>query len=414
MNALTQPIANRKLRIVVVHAHYRVRGGEDSVFANECALLEAAGHTVIRYEKTNDEIRDGGFFAKFKLLRNTIWNPGTVREINALIDRERPDLVHCHNTFPTISPSVFWACAKRGVPVVLTLHNFRAACLNGYLFRENTGAVCERCLGRAPLPGICRKCYRNSFLASFVVAARLLVHRLIGTYRNKVSAFIALTESAKWIFVRAGLPEEKIHVKANVIPSETSVTTENTERFDIPANAQIVLYAGRLSPEKGPDVLLEAWKFLPQDSCTHLVFAGDGPMRESLEKAAGNMRNANRIHFLGRISAAPLHHLMKQAAILVFPSKLYEGFPLSPVEANRLHTPVLCSDVVCVAPEIVNAAAGRIFPNGDSKALAQTLAEMLEHPRRTVPGTLFPECAPEANLARLLEIYGMILKPKQD
>lgn len=410
-----KPSIDQKLRIVVVHAHYRIRGGEDSVFANECALLEADGHTVIRYEKTNDDIHEGGLIAKLRLLRNTIWNPETVREISALIDRERPDLVHCHNTFPTISPSVFWACSKKGVPVVLTLHNFRTACLNGYLFREDTGAVCERCLGRAPIPGVCRKCYRGSFLASFVVAARLLFHRLIGTYRKKVSAFIALTESGKRIFIRAGLPKEKIHVKANLIPERTQTKLDELPADDCSVQPPFILYAGRLSPEKGPDIALDAWLRMNPIPNTSLVFAGDGPMRSALQTRAAESPYGASIRFLGHVPQDELHDLMARASAVVVPSKLYETFQLSAVEANRLKTPVLLSDVVCIAPEILANRAGQTFPNKDTDALAQLFTQTLEAPHRTIPGTMFPECDPDANLTRLLDIYGMVLpKPKQD
>ena len=98
---------------------------------------------------------------KFQLFARTIWNSSTYREITALIREHHPDVIHCHNTFPLISPSVYWAAARQGVPVVQTLHNYRLVCINPYLYRN--GRICEDCLGRSPLRGVIHRCYRGSF-----------------------------------------------------------------------------------------------------------------------------------------------------------------------------------------------------------------------------------------------------------
>ena len=261
------------MTILVAHNRYRVRGGEDSVFESECRMLEEAGHRVLRYEKANEDIPDGGGpFAKLSLALRTIWNRRTVREVRALIRREKPDVVHCHNTFPLISPSIYYAAAREGVPVVQTLHNYRLTCLNGYLFRD--GRVCERCLGRTPLRGICRRCYRGSFAQSATLAAMLLVHRLLGTWRRKVTRYVALTDFARDKFIAAGLPARKISVKPNAFAPEPMVSSPKSHvsspTCDLrPATCDAsevgrVVYLGRLSPEKGVDVLLRAWALLLQ------------------------------------------------------------------------------------------------------------------------------------------------------
>ena len=205
------------MRILMLHNRYRIRGGEDSVFESERDMLRAAGHDVETWEKSNDDIREAGFFAKLHLAVGTVWNRSSYREMRRRIAAFHPDVVHVHNFFPQFSPSVFWACAREGVPTVLTLHNYRLACLDGYLFRMRECRICEDCLGRLPLRGVWRRCYRDSLQASATLATMLVVHRAIGTWRRKVTRFIALTDFSREKFIAAGIPAEKIVVKPNVV-----------------------------------------------------------------------------------------------------------------------------------------------------------------------------------------------------
>ena len=424
------------MTILVAHNRYRIRGGEDSVFEAECRLLEEAGHRVVRYEKTNRDIPDRG--GRLGLALRTIWNPRTVREVRALIRAEKPDVVHCHNTFPLISPSIYWAAAREGVPVVQTLHNYRLACLDGYLFRE--GRVCEDCLGRAPWRGVCRRCYRGSRAQSATLAAMLLVHRLLGTYRRKVSRYIALTEFARDKFVAAGLPARKISVKTNAFAAAGG------ERAGLPAtvvspgsranDAIRVVYVGRLSPEKGVDVLLRAWALLckeggdaptarppqapggpnaaeprrgPAPTCE---IVGDGPERDALESLARELGVADRVRFLGSIPREDALRELAGAALLVFPSLWYEQFAVTPLEAMALGVPVLASDIARAGTILEDGVTGRFFRAGDPAALAAALRELLDEPaalRRMGEAARAAfeasDCRPDRNLARLLGIY---------
>lgn len=173
--------------ILLVHCHYRLPGGEDAVFAAECAMLQAHGHRVITYERNNDA---GGLAQKLLLPLRAIYSTKTVREVRALIRKEQVDLVHVHNTLLTISPSVFQACFKEHVPAVQTLHNFRIFCPNGILMRD--GHVCEECPQHGLGCAVRHSCYRSSRAQSLVCAGIYAFHRLLGTYR-KVN-LITLTE----------------------------------------------------------------------------------------------------------------------------------------------------------------------------------------------------------------------------
>ena len=453
------PATARPLRVLVVHERYRVRGGEDGVFETECSLLEKAGHKVVRYEKDNRDIPDRG--GRIGLALRTIWNPRTYREIRSIIRAEKPDVVHCHNTFPLISPSVYWAAAREGVPVVQTLHNYRLACLNGYLFRD--GHVCEDCLGRTPWRGVCRRCYRGSRAQSFVAAAMLLVHRLLGTYRRKVTRYIALTDFAKTKFVEAGLPARKISVKPNAFapPAQTRPASDS---FSIQHSAFSFVYLGRLSPEKGVDILLRAWAMLCNDSggnsrpapslrglppqagggvidhssndvtCEQTVFVnsrahdeshsafsiqhsslsviGDGPERVALEGLANELGISSSVRFLGALPRPDALAAISSASLLVLPSSCYEQFSTTVLEAMSFGVPVLVSDVARGATIVEDGISGRFFPAGDPSALAASLRAILSDPvslRRMGDSARAAfeasDCAPSRNLAQLLAVY---------
>ena len=412
------------MTILVVHNRYRFRGGEDSVYESECAMLENAGHRVVRYEKSNADIRERGLLRKIGLAARTVWNPSTVRDVKALIRAEKPDVVHCHNTFPVISPSVYWAAAAEGVPVVQTLHNYRLACLNGYLFRD--GAVCEDCLGRAPWRGVCRACYRGSRLQSAAVAAMLLVHRALGTYRRKVSLYVALTDFAKDKFAAAGLPADKIAVKPNALvdPGEERADPSSLPIHGKRENSPLgvcrplrVVYVGRLSPEKGVDVLIEAWRRLNDGGgpdfpeCT-LAVAGSGPEEAALRSLVCESGLSETVRFLGNLPRRSAMDAIATSDLLVFPSIWFETFGLTILEAARNGIPALVSKIGSPATLVRDGVTGRFFESGDPASLAAALRDLLSDPERLrkmgeAAREAFErsDCVPERNLAKLLDAY---------
>jgi glycosyltransferase involved in cell wall biosynthesis len=426
------------MTILVVHNRYRVRGGEDGVFETECRLLEEAGHRVVKYEKSNRDIPDRG--GRLGLALRTIWNPRSYREIRAIIRAEKPDVVHCHNTFPLVSPSVYWAAAREGVPVVQTLHNYRLACLNGYLFRD--GKVCEKCLGRTPWCGLRRRCYRGSLGGSHALFAMLAVHRVFGTWRRKVTRYIALTDFAKAKFVEAGLPADKIVVKPNAFAPEPVVSSLKSQVSSRscglrPATCDAaeggrVVYVGRLSPEKGVDILLRAWALLfngsggadhpnSSHSIQHSAFriqhcsltiVGSGPEEDALRSLTDELGLSDSVRFAGALPREQALAELSSASLLVFPSLWYETFGLTILEAASQGVPAVVTGIGCHASLVQDGVTGRHVPSGDSAALAAALRELLADPaelRRmgAAARAAFEssDCAPSRNLARLLEVY---------
>jgi hypothetical protein len=156
------------MKILLVHNFYQQPGGEDQVFSAEAGILRNAGHIVVELTETNDRVKEMSALA---LSRATIWNSDAYQRVYETAMRERPDAVHFHNTFPLLSPAVYYAARRAGAAVVQTLHNYRFICPAATLFRD--GRPCEDCVGHLPWPGVLQACYRGSRTASAGCVRRL-------------------------------------------------------------------------------------------------------------------------------------------------------------------------------------------------------------------------------------------------
>jgi glycosyltransferase involved in cell wall biosynthesis len=339
------------MKILLVHNFYQQPGGEDQVFRAEAGILRNAGHTVVELTETNDRVKEMSALA---LARATIWNSDAYQRVYETAARERPAVVHFHNTFPLLSPAVYYAARRAGAAVVQTLHNYRFLCPAATLFRD--GRPCEDCVGHLPWPGVLHACYRGSRTASAGIAAMLGFHRLRQTFSRQVDAFIVLNEFARQKFLRGGLPPEKLFLKPNFVDPDPSFG-DGGETF---------LFAGRLSPEKGIEILLAAWRESPD--LPLLKIAGDGPLRAAVLDQIGSIKNAE---YLGRIPHAEVLAAMKSSKALIQPSTWYEMFPVNVVEAFACGLPVIASDAGAL-PEIVsNRTNGLLFQSGNSKDLGR-------------------------------------------
>jgi glycosyltransferase involved in cell wall biosynthesis len=356
------------LRVLIVHNRYQRPGGEDSEMEAEAQLLEELGATVERLEVHNDAVNGLG---KMELLGKTLWNREAARDAFALASKFRPHVAHVHNTLPLLSPAIFPALRRAGAATVLSLHNFRLVCPGAYLLRD--GRVCESCLGRRfALPGIRHGCYRGSRATTAAVAATTALHHAAGTWTREVDRFIALTEFARGLFVRGGLPEARISVKPNFVPSDPGPGP----------GGQGALFVGRLSEEKGVRTLVDAWHRLPD---LPLTVIGDGPLAQELRAAApGNVR------FLGWMAQEEVHVAMRAADLLVFPSLWYEGLPITLIEAAAAGLPAVVSQLGAQAEIVAHGETGWHVPAGDAEALAARVRSAMGDPdelRRMRVGT---------------------------
>jgi glycosyltransferase involved in cell wall biosynthesis len=380
------------LKILLLHNYYLQPGGEDVVFANEAGLLESYGHTVIRYRMHNQQVSQTGALG---LLSKTVWNRDTHSEIRNLIREHNIDVCHCHNTFPLISPSVYYAARKEGVPVVQTLHNYRLLCPKAVLYRE--GRVCEDCVGAVPWRAVWHACYRDSRPASAVSALMLTAHRAAGTWRNAVDVYIALTEFCRAKWVETGLPADRVVVKPNFLLDDPGMGD---------GRGGYALFAGRLTEEKGVRTLLEAWKRLTRPVA--LKIAGSGPLAGEAAAAA----EANpAIEYLGSVDRDRMKGLMSNAAALVFPSEWYEAGPMTIVEAMACGTPVIASNLGSAGSVVADGRTGFHFAAGDPGSLARAIdvawssPDKIQRLRGAARKEFEKEYTASHNYRRLMEIY---------
>ncbi len=350
------------MNILLAHNYYQQTGGEEQVFLAECNLLESHGHQVYRYILNNDKIEAT---PPLELLGKTIWNWDVYREMRSLIQQHKIQVVHFHNTFPLISPAAYYATKAEGASVVQTFHNYRLLCPNALFLRD--GKVCEDCLGQAiPWQGIQHNCYRGSKSASAAVVTMLTTHRLLQTWNRQVDAYIALTDFARDKFIEGGLPAEKVFVKPNFVDPDPGVGD---------GKGGYALFVGRLSVEKGIDVLLDAWSQL--GTKIPLKILGDGSLSSEVSNATQRIPG---LEWLGRRPMEDVYTLMQNAQFLIFPSKWYEGLPRTLIESFACGTPVIAANLGAMSSFVTPYKTGLHFQPGNANDLVTQVEWAISNP----------------------------------
>lgn len=375
------------MKILFVHNAYQNFGGEDAVVNAEISLLRSHGHVVELYKRHNDELRD---LPAASAAVTAIWSRRAVDDINAICETLQPDVIHVHNTFPLVSPSIYWTAARNRIPVIQTLHNFRLLCPQGTFLRN--GTICEDCLGKVPWRAIVRKCYRGSALQSAVLVSMLGVHRAAGTYRNKVTRYIALSDFLRDHFIEGGLPAEQIRVKPNFVESE--ILPDWSCRHG-------GLLVGRLSNEKGIDTLLEA---VQASTNVDIDVIGGGPYEAAVAKQFGK-------RYLGFLPRKDIMERMRSASFLIVPSIGYEQLPTTILEAFSCGVPVIASRLGALIDIVNDGVTGLLFDPGNAADLAAKMAWATAHPEemqrmgRAARAEYEAKYTPSINYQMLMEIY---------
>jgi glycosyltransferase involved in cell wall biosynthesis len=384
------------MKIAIVHNAYGKVSGEEIVIDNLAALLEKRGMTVLRYSRSSAEIEDKRL-GKIPAFFSGIHNPFSRKAFGRFLRETHPDVVHIHNLYPLISPSILPECTAQGIPVVMTVHNFRLACPNGLLLSH--GGVCHRCLGGREYWCVLHNC-ENDIFKSTGYAIRTAVARILRRYYDHVNHFICLSEFQRDLLIKEGLPADRVTVLANPM-------TFTSEIISTKENNGYVAYVGRISPEKDVPTLVEAARRLGD---LQFKFAGNyRRMPEVIKQKPDNCE------FLGQLNAEDIVQFYHHARMVVFATRCYEGFPTVLLEAMSHGLPVVCSRIGGL-PEIVeDGINGLLYEPGNVDKLTDRIRTLWQNPalcqklgeagkRKVLEGY-----AAERLLDRLLGIYENVI-----
>jgi glycosyltransferase involved in cell wall biosynthesis len=378
------------VKVVVAHNRYRSAqpSGENRMVDAEIAELAGAGVEVVPFLRSSDEIGSLPLRDKALLPVSPLWNASAQRALAGVLRAERPDVLHLHNPYPLLSPAVIRTAHRHGVPVVHTAHNYRQVCAAGIYFRD--GGVCHDCRGRRlGVPAVVHRCYRGSAAQSAVMAVTLAAHR--PTWRS-VDRFVAPTSAIADHLRGYGVAAERIVVKPNALP-DPGPPAPPGDGF---------LFLGRLSPEKGLGLLLEAWSRHPDGALGRLRIAGDGPLRERAAQAAAERVD---VDYLGPLDAAAARAAVAGCAVMIVPSTCEDVLPTVVIEALAAGRAVLGTALGGI-PYLVGDTGWVVPP--DPAALASALpAAATQAPARADAARARYEATfhPDVVTRQLLDVY---------
>jgi glycosyltransferase involved in cell wall biosynthesis len=340
------------MRILIAHNRYKYAGGEDTAMRSEAEMLLAAGHLVEMLVVDNADIQTQS--DKIIAAASLFYSQRSNRRMKEVLQAFRPDVVHIHNWFPLLSPSVIAVARDAGVPVVQTLHNFRMLCANGVLFRD--GKLCHECVNKVfPIAGLRHGCYAGSRIGTSVISAAFAYHRLTHTW-DGVSTFIAVSEFQRDMLIEGGLNAAQIAIKPNFVRDTREVGD---------GRGGYALYVGRLTQEKGIRTVLKVWE--EGEPGLPLKILGTGPLADEVRQRA--VRSSG-VEYLGHQSATEVYAAMAAARFLIFSSEWYEPFALTIVEAFSQGTPVIAAHIGANAALVEDGRTGLRFTPGSAEDLS--------------------------------------------
>lgn len=387
------------MRILLIHTHYTKRGGEDAVFENEYDLLKDS-HEVKKYAFHNDDLQQ---LSKAETFQSLIFNKKSKAIIKKEIESFRPDVIHIHNLFYIASPSILHAAKEASVPVVMTLHNFRLICNNALLLRN--GEVCEKCIHQVfPIHGIKHKCFQNSSIKSAQLSLVTAWHKVSGSWKNQVNQYIVFSDFLKEKFIHSSVnfSENQVFVKPNFVLDPKKEINLNRKPF--------FLFVGRLSKEKGIDVLLEAFK----KSEFSIEIIGGGEYEHAVKEADKSHAN---IVYHGFQNKEFILSKLSECQALVFPSIWYEGMPMTILESFSVGTPVVISDMKNIKDMVKVGVNGVHFRSGNASSLEKTIRtwENIKTPQlyKGARKTFEEKYSPSVNLSLLETVYQKAISAKK-
>jgi glycosyltransferase involved in cell wall biosynthesis len=348
------------MKICIVHNEYGAYSGEEAVVAGQVALLKEYGHEVCLFTRSSADIPKL-FMGQLRAFCSGVFNPFSRRAFRKFLQTEMPDIVHVHNLFPLVSPSILPVAKQLGIPVVMTVHNYRLVCPNGLHFSH--GEVCTRCAGGKEYWCAKRNC-EGSVVKSFGYALRSWWARKRGYYLDCVSVFACLTQFQKDLLMQSGIPVDKIQVVPNMIGTNLKAAPLGQGTY--------VGFCGRLSPEKGIDILVEVAR-----SNAEIQFVAAGSY-EAMPNLAS--RVPENFTLLGHCGPAEMAQFYEGARVIVLPSVCFEGFPMVILEAMLMDKVVVCSDIGGLSDIVEDGTTGLLARPSDAQDLGEKIVTLWNAP----------------------------------
>ncbi|MBU1148697.1 glycosyltransferase family 4 protein [Patescibacteria group bacterium] len=369
------------MKILLINKFYFRKGGAEGHYFDLKKLLEKNGHQVIPFAMENPQNLDTPYQKYFvsnmetlkpkinlgiiKEAGRIIWNWEAKRKIKQLIDQEKPDLAHIHNIYHQISPSILKVLKQQGIPVVMTVHDFKLICPNYNLLAS--GKICQRCQGGKYYNCLLQKCHKNSWIKSLVVTGEMYIHKLMKVYEKNIDWFVIPSRFFKDKLVEFGQAADKMSVLPNFVNAEKYHPSGQYENY--------VVFLGRLSREKGIENLLQAWAKV--DPKLTLKVVGTGPEQDKLVQLTEKL-NLTNVEFTGFLSGSKLEEVMRNCLFTVAPSVCYENCPLSLLESMAYGKAVVGSHLGGI-PEIIEQKYGELIEAGDSDNISQRINYLFSH-----------------------------------
>ncbi|HEX5002563.1 MAG TPA: glycosyltransferase [Bacteroidia bacterium] len=379
------------MKIILVHKFWRKVGGAEVYFQDVARILRQHGHEVRIftteynakgstdvYDRTPEvyfgispEYRKGSFIKKIGAIPESIYSKKNKKLFAALLDSFRPDLVHVFALYVSLTPSILDACKEAGVPVVMSCNDYKHICPNYRLFHH--GKICNDCKGGSFYHALTNNCCKHSLAVSAVSALESYVHQFMNIYKKNVNAFLFesrfMMDKTAEFWPEGGYNMEFLGKPYNALLNEASPNYED-----------YLLFVGRLSDEKGVDILIQAMKQVPE---ARLRIAGDGPWRSYLE-ALCNQLQVNNVQFLGAVWGEATGKLISKSRFVVIPSIWYENFPYVMAESYSRGKAIIGSDRGGIPEYIRPGETGLVYPALEADKLAESIRKLWNDPENTV------------------------------
>ncbi len=372
----------KSLKILTANKFFWRKGGAEAVFFNTAELLERMGHRIVHFSMKHpknlassfalyfvdfaDYDQIDGALTKMRAAKNAVYNAEARRKIERLIDEEKPELAHVHNVHHQLSPSILFALKSRGVPVVMTLHDFKLICPSALLM--SGGRPCELCVGNRYYNALFKRCVKGSLGTSLVACVEAYANRLHRAFVKGVASFIAPSRFLKDKMVRAGFDDQRIiHLPNFVYPERYAPVFKGDRKL---------VYCGRLSREKGLPTLLRA----VTGTSVRVDIIGEGPEERDLKESIQRFGLEN-VALKGYLSGDRLIEVVSEASAVVVPSECFENCPMSILEAFALGKPVIGAKIGGIPELVSHGTDGFLFEPGNAADLRSAISRIVENPR---------------------------------